>query len=271
MENFKWVNRAALIFLVLLFAWTYFAKNNYRNVDDAHPDVLKEPVQKEAINQEPIEFSKDDYQYSLKPLYEFELNAMIVNRLDYRKFSISKKDSVFPMDLCVVWGDNVKSKVYQSKMLSFSQDFRMCFWRWFGNLEFNNNQAANVHLIIKEESLADKLKLLSSGDQVKVKGQLVNVSAKNTGQSDIGNSSAFNMRSSTIRNDTGPGACEIINVEDIEIIKKGNPLAFTLYRLSYPLLIILIILNIAWFLIKNYKAASADPEEHSGPLFQDHQ
>lgn len=36
-------------------------------------------------------------------------------------------------------------------------------------------------------------------------------------------------RSSTTRDDTGAGACEVIYVEDVEILQKGHPI----YRLIY--------------------------------------
>lgn len=247
---FKIINRVFFILLIFLLVWSYFARNNYRSVDIIHSDVVKEPVQLRALEKTPIKISNNDYEYTLTPLFEYEINGLIVHKMDYRWFSIYKMDSVFPMDLCLLWGDNVASKVYQSKKLSFSQDARFAYWKWYGNINFNHDEAANIHLIMKNEELERKLKTLSCGDQVKIKGQLVDVIAENKGKPGRFDPEEFRLKSSTKRTDTGAGACEIIYVDSFEILEKANILPNTTYKFSLFLLIISIFGKILWYILR---------------------
>ncbi len=231
-----------------MLIWAYYARNDYRSVDVIHPDVIREPIQTKTENQNIIQFSKNDYRYDLTPLYEYELNGLIVHKMDYRLFSIYKIDSVFPMDLCIMWGNNVKNKVYKSKSLKFSQDQRFAFWRWSGDINFNNHEVANVHLIIKDQDLESKIKNLNVGDQVKIKGQLVEVNAENIGKPGKYDPPKYKMKSSTVRTDSGAGACEILNVENLDILEKANVLPVTIFKMSYIFLLLLVLGNVIWFI-----------------------
>lgn len=255
------INKTAFVVLLITLIWTYNAKDNYRNIDTIHPDLLNEPIQTERLDKTPITFSKDNFDYELTPLYDYELNALIVSQRDYRWFSLSNYNNAFPIDLLVIWGENVRNKAYQSEYLSFSQDIRQGRWIYSREVPFNNNQAANEHLVINDEEIEKKVKSISTGDQVKIKGQLVNIKAVNTGVSDLENPSEISLNTSTVRNDEGPGACEIIYINDITILQKGHPFAFELFRISYYSIIILIFGNLIWFLIWIISNFISKPEE----------
>ncbi|RJQ31716.1 MAG: hypothetical protein C4562_04525 [Actinobacteria bacterium] len=251
-KHLKLINRALLILLLIVLGWTYFAKDNYRAVDKIHPDILKEPIQVELVNQAPITFSRDGFNYELSPLADYEVNGLVVNQRDYRNFTLSKVDEVYPLDVCLIWGKNVSSKVYQNPNLTFSQDSRFAYWSYTGDVNFSQIQAANEHLIVNDDYIASKLKEISTGDQVKIRGQLVSVKAKNTGEVDIENPEELTMKSSTTRDDTGAGACEIIYVTSADILEKGNSVAYFLYKISFYMLIILILGKLAWFIYKGF-------------------
>ena len=61
------------------------------------------------------------------------------------------------------------------------------------------------------------------GDQIKIKGYLVDYKVAKDGQT------LFTRGTSTTRTDNGNGACETIYVEDVEIIRK-NPYDFEEYK-----------------------------------------
>ncbi len=242
-----------LIFLVFIITLvvTFFTRKNYRKVDEIAPEVLEKPIQKELSESEKenIEFEKDGIKYQLEPLYHYEINGLIVHEMTYDNwYSLSKHDSIFPKDLCMIWGENTESKAYQDKELKFSQDMRFCFWRYSGNIKFNNNEISNNHLLTNEKELNKKAKSLKNGDQVKIKGKLVNVIE--TDKEDPLYSSK--IQSSTDREDTGAGACEVILVEDIEILKKGNPISNTLYTISLYGLFGLILFNVIYFFFRHF-------------------
>lgn len=249
----KILNRIILLVLLLLSIWMYFSRNNYKSVDNIHLEVIKEPIQTEAKSKEPIRFIKDEYQYELKPLFDYEVSAMIVHKMDYRWFSIYKMDSVFPVDLILLWGDNVKNRVYQDKSVKFSQDGRFGYWRWGNGIKFNNDEVANTHLIVKDSELERKVKTLINGDQLRIKGQLVEVNAKNSGKPGKYDPASFSLKSSIVRNDTGAGACEIINVDSLEILEKANIMPDSIFKISFTLLIIMVFLNILFFFLDIFR------------------
>lgn len=234
---------------MLLFAWSFFAKSNYRNVDNIHPALLQEPIQTEPINKDVIKFNKGGFDLELTPLYDFEINALIVSKYDYASWGFNKEDSIYPVDFLLIWGDNVKTRAYQSNSLTFSQDSRQGRWMWFGDLKFNNHQAANDHLIIRDSRLEEEIRNLSIGDQIKIKGRLVKIYGRNT-SGDQTEDPEINLVSSTVGTDSGPGACEIIDVTELEVLERGNPAAHSLFSFSFYSLLLLIIGNVSVFLIR---------------------
>ena len=58
----------------------------------------------------------------------------------------------------------------------------------------------------------------------------------------------FQWNSSVTRTDTEGGACEVIYVSDIEILKKSNPVSHYAYAGSFYGLLILIFMNAVWFI-----------------------
>ncbi|MCK4267988.1 MAG: zinc ribbon domain-containing protein [Actinomycetia bacterium] len=143
-----------------------------------------------------------------------------------------------------------KSKVYQSKALSFAQDRCQSSWRWSKDLDFNNSEVANVHLVVENDALQNQLDMLQVGDQIKLKGQLVNVKAKAIGETGSHEPGDVQLNSSTTREDSGPGACEIISVKSVEVLKKSNFMANSLFSFSYLSLALLTISNIAIFFVR---------------------
>lgn len=247
--------------LLLIFAVTFFTKNNYKNVDDINPEVLKEPFQIELGEKNTFTFQKDEYEYEVTPLYYYELSGLVVHKMNYTLFSIYKMDSVFPADFCMIWGDNVKNKIYKDKSLKFSQDMRFCFAQWSGKINFNIENLSNNHLLTGNKDLMKKIKSVSAGDQVKIKGELVNVKAKNLESEGKYDPKYSEWSSSTTREDTGAGACEVIYLEDIEILKKGNIISHELNKISFYGLIIYIILGVAFFIVESLVPKKYENEE----------
>ena len=211
----KKINLAFIIILLITATVTYFLRNNYKNISAISPETLKPPIQKAIRDLTTITFTKDQYEYVLTPLFSYEINALITHEMDYRLFSIYKRDSVFPLD----------------------------------RLNFNNNEFSNNHLIVNDPETEKKISSLSTGDQIKIKGKLVNVSATNLGQPGEFDPEYFQINSSTQREDSGVGACEVIYVESIDILEKGNPILQQIFQVSFLSLISLLALNILMFVI----------------------
>jgi hypothetical protein len=252
MESFQKIKRVLFYSFLAVFIVTFFTRNSYRGVSEIKPEILLEPIQAESSEKEVISFEKDDYQYELAPLYDYEINGLVVHRMDYTWFSLYKMDSIFPLDLCIMWGGDVKSGVYKNKNLKFSQDSRFCRYSWRGNLKFNANEVSNNHILVKDKALENRLKSINAGDQIKIKGKLVNVSGQNIGSPGKYDPENFKMKSSVRRNDTEAGACEIIYLEDFEILKKGNPVSSSFFKISYWGLLTIVFWNVINFFAEVY-------------------
>lgn len=236
----KATNRFAFWALIISLVVSFFSRGSYRQVSDIYPSVLEQPVQTEVSDKEIISFERDDYVYELTPLFDYEINGLVVHRFDYSWLGIYETGSLFPVDLCMIWGSNVESGVYKDKSLKFGQDYRWCWFRWQGKLDFDSNEASNSHLLIVDEELQGVAKSVTYGDQVRILGKLVNVSGKYIG--DEKNPRQTVWKSSTTRTDSGAGGCEVIYVEGIEIIKSAHPIANFMFKAS-------LIGLAAWFVV----------------------
>ena len=241
MKILKKINGPLFLILTITLIVTFFAGSNYKKVNFIVPAVLEEPVQKEIQVSNPIKFTKDGFLYELTPRAEYEISALIVHKMDYRWFSLSKTDNAIPMDIGLIWGSNVKDRLYKDKSLKFSQDGRFLWAKWSGNLKFNMEECSNNHMVVNRADLEKKLKSLYAGDQIYIKGKLVDIKA--IYNSEEKNPKNLTLATSTARNDTGAGACEIIYPEDIIILKKANTFYRFLFQISFYGLILLIILN----------------------------
>jgi hypothetical protein len=124
------------------------------------------------------------------------------------------QDFLNERDLCVMWGDNITSGVY--KEMKFSSDSWTCWFSWTDssvNGRFKPEAVSNNHLLIDNAVVRKVLMQSEIGDHIRIKGQLAEYANPANG---------FRRGTSTIRTDTGNGACETVYVTDFEIVKKAN-------------------------------------------------
>lgn len=241
-----------LLFLAVLVL-TFFARDNYRGVTDIRPEVLRDPSQTEIKDPTPINFEKDGFKYELSPLFNYEISGLVVHRRIYNRwYSLSRTDSVFPIDLCVIWGENVKSGVYKYRDVKFSQDSRWCWYKYKDGHVVINEAGSNNHLVIRDDDFERLANKIRAGDQIRLTGKLVNVEAKPLFKPERYEPKELIWLTSTIRTDTGAGACETIFVEGIEILKKGNTISSFLFTASLYGIVAVILWFIAGIIMEAY-------------------
>jgi hypothetical protein len=235
--------------LLVILAASFFLRNNIRYITDIAPEVLEQPVQQAVSYPEQIQFEKDSYRYTLEPVAKYTISGLVVSKKNYRVFSIYKTDSVFPYDLCLIWGSNVQSGVFRNRAVRFAQDCRWCTVEWSGNVVFNLQELSNNHLLTNDRDITDTVKSLVAGDQVIIRGKLVNAKAVLVGKAGEYDAKSVEWLTSKIRDDKGAGACEIIYVEDIQVLRKSNLIAQIVFQASlYSLLAIAM-----WSIYKFFK------------------
>lgn len=220
-----------LFILCTIIGW--FGKDDFKS---AIPNnrVLREPVQT-AITATPITFQKGGYSYTLTPLFNYDISGLVAHHYSYNRwFSLSRTDEVFTVDLCLMWGDNIRSGAYQNKSLRVSQDERFCVYSYqYGSgAPAQNSSLSNNHMVVKNPEIQKVIDSISAGDQVRIIGKLVNAKAVALGATRQYEGRQREWHTSTARNDTGAGACEIIYVENVQILSRGNVGYHVLYNVG---------------------------------------
>lgn len=230
--------------LFFIFAFTFFSRNDLRSVSDIDDALLKEPRQEKILSASQIQFSRNGFEYNLIPIYDYEISGLVAGKMNYSVFNIDKYDLVFPYDLCLTWGNNVARRLHQNKAVQFSQDCRWCWVNWSGNVNFNLSELSNNHLLINDDKVLRTVKSIGRGDQVRIRGKLVNVKARPTSKADT---REITWNTSISRSDSGACACEVIYAVEVEILKRANALPRILFLISLYGLLGMIIWNVVDF------------------------
>ncbi len=226
--------RIALPVAALVFVVSFFMRNRLPDKSLALEPLLQNPIQTKDGLPEPFEVTRKGFTYTVTPLFGYELWGMIVSYHHSASFiDISHKqwnDYLNTKDVCVIWGKNVETGVYE-RMTFRNRDFT-CFYRYpdreTGEL-FTENALSNNHLLPADPLVAGAVLKARTGDQVHFKGWLVSYSVKGA---------PYARRSSTVRNDRGNGACEVVYVTEFEVLREANAAWRTLHKLSLVLAVL---------------------------------
>lgn len=193
------------------------------------PLVFQDPMQA-PTSEQPFEVNRSGGHYSVAPRFTYTISGLVVSQHDSSSWlDISHAkwgDFLNTKDVCVVWGENLRSGLYAR--LSYSSGNWTCYaqsrdaetWN-----EFRKDQLANNHVLPADSGVARSLADLEVGDEITLNGSLVDYR--------IGN--LPDRKTSTIRTDTGNGACEIVWVKDLQLLARHNGFWIRLRMLAQAL------------------------------------
>ena len=214
-----------------------FMRDRFQGVTDADPSLYINPLQKEVKDEKPIQFRRGDYNLTLKPLYIYKISGLIVSINDYAMLGLRYQD-FYELDLCMIWGNNVRSGAYRSSRVSFEHHGNTCYAKWSRGAVINGTELSNTHVYATDQDILDELDDLRIGDQIELKGFLVEVAAAPVRVSPGYNPGTARLRSSTVRTDKGNGACEILYAEKLTVLARANVLWRLLAEISFWLLLL---------------------------------
>ena len=226
--------------------------------NDIVPDVLREPVQSET-QALPFTLKHKGKQYSITPKFNYELWGLVVSchesadPFDY--YHEQWGDDLNVKDLCVVWGQNVKSGVFRK--MQFSSGSWTCYPKCSGSdwpqimNKFRYDQLSNNHILAESSSIFDRLRRIRRGDQIYLKGYLAEYSHSG---------GKFHRGTSVTRTDTGNGACETIFIKDLKILRESHPVWRRLNVLVFFLLLMSLALLFAGF-VSRYTRKPKDSDD----------
>jgi hypothetical protein len=219
--------------------------------DVALPDVPQidaaitngEPAQ-EWSDQRVFETTIKGYTYALTRRATYDIAGLVVSqhRGDALFNLYHRTDPGNIKDVCVVWGAVITNGSYR-KVRYTSEEFT-CYYSWTGALTppFDPTKIANNHLIPADDNVARRIGDIRIGDQIWMRGLLVDYRVRSAGREVLA------RRTSLTRQDTGNGACEILYVTDLYVIKPGNHLRADAATYAwYASLGVFVALVVVWF------------------------
>ncbi len=229
---------------VLLLVIAFAQKDQLPDHTQLLPALKQNPLQT-ITPQKPFTFAYRGEQYAIEPVAEYELWGMVVTHNDITGITdiMHTKDSVDIKDICLIWGNNIRNSDYQ-KMQFSSGDF-ICYFQYPSGVSFQFDEISNNHLLADNEAVRDVIHNTRIGDQIHLRGQLINyhwLSKPN-----------WLRRTSTTRNDTGNGACEVVFVKEFEVLKATNGMWHNLYSISKWLVLVALLAKIGSFFISPSK------------------
>lgn len=138
---------------------------------------------------------------TLSPLAGFSVEARVLSRHDY---SFGREAELSPTDLALGWQRMADDAVLSQ--LEINQGSRWYHYRWRGDAPIPPREmilsSANMHLIPANAAVAKALRAVARDDRIRIDGWLIEAQSAD----------GWRWRSSTRRDDSSQGGCEVIYV-----------------------------------------------------------
>lgn len=223
---------------------TAFLMTRLPPMGDIQQSLYRQPVQTARPSYGAFNFRYNGQNITVVPQADYYLWGLVVSHNDpttWWRFDISHDDkSPNVRDICVLWGSNLQHTTYED--VSFHNEDNFCLWRWKPGVALNEDEISNNHLVTGNDAIRERIRNIHIGDQVYIKGMLVNYSeARWNGR--------FRNTSMT-RTDRGDGACEIIYVQDVQVLSSYNGPWAALHELCFMGFIAMVLLRIIMFFMR---------------------
>ena len=210
----KWL----MIFGLILWLVALWKASELPVAQAVQAELLDEPVQME-VSRQAIEVAVGGIDYQVRPLYKYDLYGMVVSKHNADTWwdFLHKEwnDKLNITDLCVVWGNNVRSGSYRE--IDFSSGQFTCNFQTSSSeawAAFDTSAISNNHLLSADPAVACRMSDVRIGDQIHFSGYLAEYSHNH--------GFPFKRGTSSVRTDTGNGACETVFVERFEVLRRGG-------------------------------------------------
>ncbi len=170
--------------------------------------ITADPIQSAAPDTTIPMIRKGKERYALLPQARYQLNGRVVS---YKKYYYGYMHYLSPWDYATLWGNTEQYLPY----LKFNQVVRFCLFNTRHpekvDIAYIQRHMANNHLIPASQNIRRALGKVKKSDLVRIDGFLVNVIGVDK------KNRVSHWNSSTTREDTGNGACEIIYVTRLRL------------------------------------------------------
>ncbi len=235
------------IVIIILFVISWMKIRELPKRNEISVDLFKQPIQTDTTR-ENFSFLYKGKNYFVKPIADYELWGLVVTQNNINAWFnfYHDENSVNLKDVCVVWGKNIENEAYRDEKISYKSGEWTCYYSWLGKLKnpFYGNNLSNNHLLTAKQDIQKMIRRLNIGDQLYLKGSLV----------DYAEADQLSYRITSISRDDensnarGGGACEIVYVDDMKVLKKNQSFWHFINSFSKVLFIFLITIQLILFI-----------------------
>ena len=199
-----WLRTAFIVALAAAGVWQGYNRWQLRPVHPSDGRIAPDdPLQADADGAAPTMLGR----WRLTPRARYDITARILAREDYR---FDRLSDLSAEDLALGWGPMSDNKVIGA--FDISQSVRFYSWMPKQALPIPRQavieHSANTHVIPADAGVARQLKRVRIGQVIHVRGYLVNA---------VRDDGVY-ITTSMTRSDSGPGSCEVLLVQQVEIL-----------------------------------------------------
>jgi hypothetical protein len=195
----------------------------------------------------PFKVTAEGIEYGIKPVFDYDIAGLVVSRHDsatwWDYIHAASHDHLNVADLCMVWGVNAGDAAYLD--MSFSSGQFVCYFQAHSAASAQAQYfraLSNNHLLTADPSVSSRIAHLRVGDQVRLRGQLVEYTHHHGFE--------FHRGTSVSRDDTGNGACETVFVRDLQLLRASSRLDRNLMRAG----LLALMAGLAGWFLRPYRA-----------------
>lgn len=208
----KFINNVMVLLLLVATCYSCSQRGALPQLVDPPSALYKDPLQTPLKSKPPFDVKENGITYIITPHFNYTLSGMIVSKKDHDSGLITSlhrrwKDYLNTADICLIWGKNLDINLADFEF--WNRQFT-CFYQTYDRealKTFDGQRLSNNHLLVQDDYLRKQILRLNVGDVVTLRGWLSDYKNLETGGK---------RTTSTIRTDTGNGACETIWVTDVE-------------------------------------------------------
>ncbi len=195
------MKRAIFLLLVIAAVWKILSDPGAVTLG---PGVYAKESPRQTDLATPASFDHGDY--TITPMAEFWIKAKVLSRKEY---TFDREADLSPVDLALGWGNMSDESI--TAQIDISQSGR--WYRWHTRsppipVREIETHSANMHLIPADDAVESSIDGARTGDIIELTGKLVAVKGLD----------GWSWKSSMTRKDTGARACEVIWVEQFEVV-----------------------------------------------------
>jgi hypothetical protein len=199
MKKFEKLIIVAVIMFLVIVIKVGLSKDGYQG-------ELPDPVQVDLDAPKSVYVTNMEKEVEVDFLAEYTIEAVIKSKKKYSDYA----SDISRYDVALAWGDLNSKEI--DDYVKYSQRGRWYYYNMDNDcpvsVSYIGERSANVHLIHENNDILKDIRALDEGDHIKLKGYLVKV-----------NFESGPWTSSLTRTDTGDGACEVMYVTSVEVIK----------------------------------------------------